>query len=168
MPYQEQKALFRQRTSTFAQATTENPTLLEGEKWWEVDAANLTTGRSKTGKDGRVVNNVIVGTRFNDLPFDLIGAGPPLYAITTIYTASGALSPTDNVSLVNAANAATMTLAAGPRDGHSLLVKRLGAGAVTITANLDSTISSIVADSTTIKESVVLSWSSGLGTWLIL
>jgi hypothetical protein len=25
-----------------------------------------------------------------------------------------------------------------------------------------------VADSTTIKESVVLSWSSGLGTWLIL
>lgn len=168
MPYQEQKALFRQRTSTFAQATTENPVLLEGEKWWEVDAANLTTGRSKTGKDGRVVNDVIVGTAFNDLPFDPIGAGPPLYVITTTYTASGAILPTDNVSLVNAANPAIMTLAAGPSDGHGLLVKRLGAGAVTITANLDSTISSIVADSTTIKESVVLSWSSGLGTWLIL
>jgi hypothetical protein len=75
MPYQEQKALFRQRTSTFAQATTENPVLLEGEKWWEVDAANLTTGRSKTGKDGRVVNEVIVGTAFNDLPFDPTGTG---------------------------------------------------------------------------------------------
>ena len=168
MGYQEQRALFRQRTTTFAQATTQNFILLEGEKWWEVDAANLTTGRSKTGKDGRVVNDVIVGTAFVDLPFDPIGDGPPLYAITTTYTASGALSPTDNVSLVNAASAATMTLAAGPRDGHSLLVKRFGAGAVTITANLDSTISSIVADSTTIRESVVLSWSSGLGTWLIL
>ena len=75
MPYQEQNALFRQRTSTFAQATTENPILLEGEKWWEVDAANLTTGRSKTGKDGRVVNDVIVGTAFNDLPFDPTGTG---------------------------------------------------------------------------------------------
>jgi hypothetical protein len=75
MPYQEQKALFRQRTSTFAQATTENPVLLEGEKWWEVDAANLTTGRSKTGKDGSVVNDVIVGTAFNDLPFDPVPGG---------------------------------------------------------------------------------------------
>ena len=75
MPYQEQNALFRQRTSTFAQATTENPILLPGEKWWEVDAANLTTGRSKTGKDGRVVNDVIVGTAFNDLPFDPTGTG---------------------------------------------------------------------------------------------
>jgi len=168
MPYQEQKALFRQRTSTLARAVTENPVLLEGEKWWEVDAANLTTGRSKTGKDGRNINNVIVGTAFNDLPFDLIGAGPPLYAITTTYAASGALSPTDNVSLVNAASTATMTLAAGPSDGHSLLVKRLGAGVVTIIVSLDGASSSIVADSTTIKESVVLSWSSGLGTWLIL
>ena len=76
MGYQEQKALFRQRTTTLAQATTQDPVLLEGEKWWEVDAAGLTTGRSKTGKDGRVVNNVIVGTAFNDLPFDpVLGGG---------------------------------------------------------------------------------------------
>ena len=75
MPYQEQKAIFRQRTSTFAQATAQNFILLEGEKWWEVDAANLTTGRSKTGKDGRVVNDVLIGTAFNDLPFDPTGTG---------------------------------------------------------------------------------------------
>ena len=75
MQYQEQKALFRQRTSTFAQATAQNFILLEGEKWWEVDATNQTTGRSKTGKDGRVVNDVIVGTAFNDLPFDPTGTG---------------------------------------------------------------------------------------------
>ena len=76
MPYQEQKTLIRQRTTTLAQATTQNPVLLEGEKWWEVNSANETTGRSKTGKDGRVVNNVIVGTAFNDLPFDpVLGGG---------------------------------------------------------------------------------------------
>ena len=74
MPYQEQKTLIRQRTTTLAQATTQNPVLLPGEKWWEVDAANLTTGRSKTGKDGSVVNGVIVGTAFNDLPFDPVAS----------------------------------------------------------------------------------------------
>jgi hypothetical protein len=76
MPYQEQKTLIRQRTTTLAEATIQDPVLLEGEKWWEVDAAGLTTGRSKTGKNGRVVNNVIVGTAFNDLPFDpILGGG---------------------------------------------------------------------------------------------
>ena len=168
MPYQEQKVLVQQATTTLARATSENFILLEGEKWWEVDAANLTTGRSKTGKDGHVVNGVIVGTAFNDLPFDPNIPGPPLYATTNTYTTSGAIVPTDSVSLINAASAAAMTLAAGPSDGHGLLVKRLGAGAVMITASLDGTSSSIVADSTTIKESVALAWSSSLGTWLIL
>jgi hypothetical protein len=166
--YNRQKTLVVTRHSTEAAAIQQNFILLIGETWNEIDNIGRKTGRTKTGIDGREINNVVVGTRFVDLPFDPIGAGPPLYAITTTYTASGAILPTDNVSLVNAANPAIMTLAAGPSDGHGLLVKRLGAGAVTITANLDSTISSIVADSTTIRESVALSWSSGLGTWLIL
>jgi hypothetical protein len=165
--YQVQKTLVQTRHSILATAIQQDFILLTGETWNEIDSIGRKTGRTKTGR-GQKIGDAIVGPKFNDLPFDLIGAGPPLYAITTTYTASGALSPTDNVSLVNAASDATMTLAAGPSDGHSLLVKRLGAGAVTITANLDSIISSIVADSTTIKESVVLSWSSGLGTWLIL
>ncbi len=164
--YQVQKTLVQTRHSTEAAAIQNNFVLLTGETWNEIDTQGRKTGRTKTGL-GQRVGDTIIGPRFTELPFDPIGAGPPLYAITTTYTASGALSPTDNVSLVNAASAATMTLAAGPSDGHSLLVKRFGAGAVTITANLDSSISSIVADSTTIKESVLLSWSSGLGTWLI-
>ena len=100
--------------------------------------------------------------------FDGIGYRPPLYIITNTYSTSGAILPTDDVSVVNSASAATMTLAAGPSDGHCLLVKRFGAGAVTITAILDGISSSIVADSSTIKESVLLAWSSSLGTWLIL
>lgn len=86
----------------------------------------------------------------------------------TTYTASGAISTTDRMALINAASAVTMTLAAGSSDGYTLLIKRLGAGAVTVTASLDGLSSSIVADSTTIKESVLLVWSSNLSTWLIL
>jgi hypothetical protein len=98
----------------------------------------------------------------------LLDGGSPLYAITNTYTASGAISPTDHVAAINAANAVTMTLASGSSNGQSLLIKRFGAGAVTITANLDGASSSIVADSATIKESVLLAWSSSLATWLIL
>ena len=93
---------------------------------------------------------------------------PPLYATTTTYTASGAIAPIDRVAVVNAASAVTMTLGSGSINGQSLTVKRLGAGAVTITASLDGASSSIVADSTTIRESVLLAWSSSLSTWLIL
>jgi hypothetical protein len=93
---------------------------------------------------------------------------PPLYTATTAYTASGAISPSDRVAIINAAGAVTMTLASGSSNGQSLLIKRFGGGAVTITANLDGASSSIVADSTTIRESVSLAWSSSLSTWLIL
>ena len=96
-------------------------------------------------------------------------ARPPLYATTTTYTASGAIAPTDRVADINAASGVTMTLAAGPSDGHSLVIKRLGAGSVTITANLDGAAgSSVVADSALIKESLLLAWSSSLSTWKIL
>jgi hypothetical protein len=96
-------------------------------------------------------------------------ARPPLYAITTTYTASGAISPTDRVAVINTANAVSMTLASGSSNGQSLLIKRTGSGAVTITANMDGVSgASIVADSATIKESVLLAWSSSLATWLIL
>lgn len=95
-------------------------------------------------------------------------ASPPLYAATTTYTASGAITTTDRMAIINAASAVTMTLASGSSNGQSLLIKRVGAGAVTVTASLDGNSDSIVADSTTIKESVLLSWSSSLSTWLIL
>ena len=117
-------------------------------------------------KDPLVLHIVVQGKQ--GAPFAGISYSPPLYIITNTYSTSGAILPTDDVSVVNSASAATMTLAAGPSDGHGLLVKRVGAGAVTITAILDGISSSIVADSTTIKESVMLAWSSSLGTWLIL
>ena len=166
--YQVQKTLVQTRHSTEAKAIQQDFVLLPGETWNEIDTDGRKTGRTKTGVNGQRIGDAIVGTRFVNLPFDPSTPSPPLYATTNTYTTSGAIAPTDRVSLVNTASAAAMTLAAGPSDGHGLLVKRLGAGAVTITASLDGTSSSIVADSTTIKESVALAWSSSLGTWLIL
>jgi hypothetical protein len=165
--YQVQKTLVQTRHSTEAAAIQKDFVLLTGETWNEIDAQGRKTGRTKTGL-GQRVGDTIVGPRFTELPFDPSISSPPLYATTNTYTTSGAIAPTDRVSLINAASAAAMTLAAGPSDGHGLLVKRVGTGAVTITASLDGTSSSIVADSITIKESVALAWSSSLGTWLIL
>lgn len=73
--YQSQSSRNRQLLSTLAAVTAANPVLLEGEKWNEKDASTgLFTGRTKTGKDGVVTgsapNQVIIGTAFNDLPFD--------------------------------------------------------------------------------------------------
>ena len=65
----------RQRFSTLAVITAVNPILLEGEVWIEKDAATgRSTGRRKVG-DGQVVNNVITGTTFNNLPYEPTGAG---------------------------------------------------------------------------------------------
>jgi hypothetical protein len=64
----------RQLFSTLAAVTASNPVLLEGEKWNEKSAATgRFTGRTKTGDGvvaGTAPNQTIVGTAFNDLPFD--------------------------------------------------------------------------------------------------
>ena len=77
--YQTTAYRVRQLFSTLAAASAANFILLEGEKWHEKDATTLrTTGRSKTG-DGVLVgtapNQTIIGTAFNDLPFDPGGSG---------------------------------------------------------------------------------------------
>ena len=70
--------------------------------------------------------------------------------------------------LVNAAAAVSMTLGSGTTDGHPIVVKRYGAGAVTLSASIDGVAGSrVVMASTTVKESVSLAWSSALATWLL-
>jgi|694.fasta_scaffold135816_2 hypothetical protein len=126
------------------------------------------------GANGQLTT-VLLGTNLSLVDGALVvaggssgGGGYPLYAITNTYTASGAISPTDRVAVINSASAVTMTLAAGPSDGHSMVIKRFGAGAVTVTAVFDGANFSIVADSATIRESVQLTWAPSLATWLIL
>ena len=75
---------------------------------------------------------------------------------------------TDNLSLINAGIAVSMTLGSGSVDGHPIVIKRYGAGAVTLTASIDGVAGSrAVMSSTTVKESVSLAWSSALSTWLL-
>ena len=81
--YQSTAYRIRQLFTTLAVATASNPVLLEGEKWQEKDAiTGLFTGRTKTGTDGVVIgtapNQTIIGTAFNDLPFDPGSGGSSL------------------------------------------------------------------------------------------
>ena len=62
-----------------------------------------------------------------------------------------------------------MTLAAGPSDGHVLTVKRLGAGAVMLTATVDGVSGTqIPMNSVSLKEAVTLAWNTANATWLML
>ena len=105
---------------------------------------------------------------FRSLSFADVAGAAPAPSITNTYTAAGAIAVTDNLALVNAAAAVSMTLGSGTVDGHPIVIKRFGAGSVTVTATIDGVAGSrVVMNSTTIKESVSLAWSSALATWLL-
>ena len=92
----------------------------------------------------------------------------PAPSITTTYVASGAISPLDNLALINSGTAVSMTLGTGAADGHPLIVKRFGAGSVALTATIDGVAGTRVQmSSVSLRESVSLAWSASLGTWLL-
>ncbi len=97
-----------------------------------------------------------------------LSAGGGGLAVSGTYTASGTIAVTDTVALVNAAGAVAMTLAAGAADGHELVVKRYGAGAVTLTATIDGASATITMASGTVKEAVNLAWNAANSTWLLV
>ena len=98
------------------------------------------------------------------------GSGGAATPITSTYTTSGAIAITDRLALVNGASAVSMTLAAGATDGQPLIVKRYGAGAVTLTLTLDGAASTpMTLNSATVpRESLSLLWSTPLATWLLV
>ena len=84
--YQTTNYRLRQLFSTLAAVTTSNLVLLEGERWNEKHATTgRFTGRSKTG-DGVVSSDgtTIIGTAFNDLPFDPGNGGTGTSAPTLV------------------------------------------------------------------------------------
>ena len=96
-------------------------------------------------------------------------AREPVPAVSQVYTASGPIAVTDNVSLVNAPGAVSMTLGNGTSDGHQIIVKRYGAGAVTLTTTIDGVAgTSILLNSATVKEAVTLAWDAAATTWLMI
>ncbi|MCX7382486.1 MAG: right-handed parallel beta-helix repeat-containing protein [Alphaproteobacteria bacterium] len=106
---------------------------------------------------------------FRALGFADVAGVAPLPAITASYTASGAIAVTDNVALVNSIAAVSMTLGSGTTDGHPIVIKRYGVGTVTVTANIDGAAGSQVRmNASATKESVTLTWSNALATWLMV
>jgi hypothetical protein len=109
--YQSTNYRLRQLFSTLAAVTTSNLVLLEGERWNEKHATTgRFTGRSKTG-DGVVSSDgtTIIGTAFNDLPFDPgnggTGTAAPALArridasgITTIYVGRAAAGTAESAT----------------------------------------------------------------------
>jgi hypothetical protein len=92
---------------------------LEGEKWQEKDAiTSLFTGRTKTGKDGVVTgtapNQTIIGTAFNDLPFDPGGSSgsgtvTSVTGTAPIYVATGTTTPVIRISEATPSTAGSMS-----------------------------------------------------------
>ena len=87
--------------------------------------------------------------------------------IMTIYTSAGAIAPTDNLSIVNAASSVAMTLGNGVA-GHQIIVKRYGTGAVTVTALIDGKSQTITMNSAAVQESITLLWSAQLASYVLI
>jgi hypothetical protein len=88
-------------------------------------------------------------------------------SVFTVYTASGALSLSDDVSIVNSASNLTMTLANGT-SAKLIRIKRYGAGTVTVTATIDGTTSqSVQLNTVGGAEMLTLMWDAALTTWIM-
>jgi hypothetical protein len=89
--------------------------------------------------------------------------------VTTVYTATGAIAPTDRLALINAPSGtqAVMTLANGTTDGAQIIVKRYGPGTVTLAATVDGVAQTITMNTVgTVRESARLRWSAAVSSYL--
>jgi hypothetical protein len=89
-------------------------------------------------------------------------------SVQSTYTASGAIAPTDNLSIVTSASPVAMTLAAGAVDMHTITIKRLGAGSVAVTATIDGVSQTVnMASAGTLKDALGLRWLATLSTYIV-
>lgn len=83
------------------------------------------------------------------------------------YTASGAISLSDSISVINSTSAVAMTLANDAVDGRVRDIKRFGSGTVTVTATIDGVSQTVVMNTTqTIRESLTLQWVASLSSYI--
>ena len=99
------------------------------------------------------------------------GSGGTTTFSRSVYTASGAISLSDTLSIINGSSGTlAMTLANGTTDGQTVLIKLLGAANATVTATIDGASGNIVAmtasTSGTLKDSLRLRWSTADTTWI--
>lgn len=87
--------------------------------------------------------------------------------VPVIYTASGAISPSDIVSVVNCSATCAMTLAASATDGFTHTVKSYGLGTITLSATIDGLSQTwTMTNPAAPYSSFSLLWSAALSTYL--
>jgi hypothetical protein len=148
-----------------------------------VVALGTTAGTAAQGNDARIVgalpssSGTATGLMLAADPATALGAATKQYVdahttsnyVRTNYSASGAISPADNMSLINASTATTMTLAAGTVDNHLIAVNAYGAGSVVVTANIRGTSQSVTLSgaSGSVPQSLALHWLADLATYTV-
>lgn len=145
--------------------------VFDGAAWSKLDglATEVVTVAGRTGAvvltaaDVGGLATVATSGSYNDLLNKPAGTS----FTSTVYTAAGAIAPTDDESVINTTAAVTMTLAAGA-GGHLINIKRYGSGAVTVTGSFDGVSQSVVMNTaSTIKESLAARYNTALATWLV-
>lgn len=146
--------------------------LYDGTRWDKLDGQPLEVV-SVAGRTGVVVltaadvgglATVATSGSYNDLTNKPAAAS----FTSTVYTAAGAIAPTDDESVVNSASAVVMTLAAGA-PGHRVDIKRYGAGSVAVTLPLDGTSQTInMASNPNVHECLSVRYNGALATWLLI
>ena len=111
-----------------------------------------------------VVQQVVPASLTVGLPAPLGMFAPSTMPPSTIYTASGALAPTDRLSVVNSAAPVTLTLAAGTVDGQLLTISNVGAGIATIDGTFNGGESEYLPNGAVLR----LAWSSALNFWVFV
>lgn len=128
----------------------------------------LTSGTLTASGGGGSATTIDTGAGLDGGPISTSGTIYAATPVTTTYTASGTIAVSDVLSLVNAASAAAMTLAAGAVDGHCITVKRFGAGTVSVAATIDGASGTVEMASSTVKEALSLTWNAANTTWLLV
>lgn len=141
-------------------------------------AALTTTVASKLAKTANLSDlssatitrtNLGLGTAATFAATAFVAAGTAMnLPVSNTYTASGAIAIADSLAIVNAAAAVVMTLANGTIDGHQIVVKRWGAGTVSLAARIDNSAQTLAMSNTAVQESITLCWSTPLASYVLI
>lgn len=96
------------------------------------------------------------------------GTGGTQSDVTTTYTTSGAIALTDSLSMLNAAGALAMTVAAGDGAVIQLTIHNIGAGTATVSGTIESGSNSVTLLGNPNGANLVLRWLPSLTTWIII
>jgi hypothetical protein len=95
------------------------------------------------------------------------GSGGGITDVTTTYTASGAISLTDTLSMLNSASALAMTVANGTVLAQ-LTIHNIGAGTATVSGTIEGGSNSVTLLGNPNGANLVLRWLPSLSTWIII